>query len=74
MCGAEQELQTYPNARETNYVQMRGMIYKLDKGLSIEALCPECAGIVGQFIMSKRKDKVLAKAGKIKENRVSTMR
>jgi hypothetical protein len=54
MCGTEQELNTSPQRMETNYVRFTGMIYQLDKGLSIQALCPKCAGVVGEFIKKNR--------------------
>lgn len=50
MCNAPQSLNTSPQRMETNYVRFTGMIYHLDKDLSIQALCPKCAGIVGEFI------------------------
>jgi hypothetical protein len=54
MCLSDQELNTSPKRMETNYVRFTGMIYQLDKGLSIQALCPKCAGIVGEFIKKNR--------------------
>jgi hypothetical protein len=70
MCKAEQKLNTQPMRMETNYVRFIGMIANLSKDLSIQALCPKCAGLVGDFIkkysghINQRKT----------ENRVSTMR
>ena len=65
MCQTDQQLNTSPKRMETNYVRFTGMISHLDKDLSIQALCPNCATIVGDFI----------KGNKIKtENRVSTIR
>lgn len=54
MCGTEQELNTSPKRMETNYVRFTGMIYQLDQGLSIQALCPKCAAVVGEFIKKNR--------------------
>ena len=65
MCGFEQELNTSPQRMETNYVRFTGMISHLSKDLSIQALCPNCAVTVGDFI----------KSHKIKpENRIPTNR
>lgn len=50
MCNKTQELNTSPQRMETNYVRFTGMVYQLDKELRIQALCPGCAGIVGEFI------------------------
>jgi hypothetical protein len=72
MCGAEQELNTSPQRMETNYVRFIGMIANLDRDLSIQALCPRCAGEVGQFIKEYRK--ILPTNLDKTENRVSTMR
>jgi hypothetical protein len=54
MCGTEQELNTSPVRMETNYVRFIGHIYHLDKDLSIQALCPGCAAVVGNFINKNR--------------------
>jgi hypothetical protein len=57
MCKAEQKLDTtFEYKLQTNYVRFIGMVYQLDKDLSIQALCPKCAGIVGNFIKDKRKE------------------
>jgi hypothetical protein len=72
MCGLEHELNTSPQKMETNYVRFIGMISYLDKDLSIQALCPECAGFVGRYIRTysnRPKDN-----NNKKENRVSTIR
>ena len=78
MCGAEQTLNTSPERMETNYVRFIGMIANLDKGLSIQALCPKCASIVGNFIkinriQEQRHPNPLNKEKK-RGNRVSTSR
>jgi hypothetical protein len=70
MCGLEQELNTSPKRMETNYVRFIGMIANLSKDLSIQALCPNCAGMVGDFI---KKYKGHINHRKM-ENRVSTIR
>ena len=68
MCGSGQQLNTSPQRMETNYVRFIGMVSNLSKDLSIQALCPKCAGIVGNFIKENgTKDKKT-------ENRVSTIR
>lgn len=73
MCGAVQELNTSPMRMETNYVRFTGMIYNMDKEkISIQALCPQCAPIVGDFIKQNRKN--INPDGYKTENRVSTMR
>jgi hypothetical protein len=72
MCKGVQELNTSPDRMETNYVRFIGMISNLSKDLSIQALCPICAPIVGEFIKSKRND-INPTANKT-ENRVSTIR
>lgn len=73
MCGASQELNTSPQRMETNYVRFIGMVANLDRNLSIQALCPKCAGEVGKFINSKRMEQKNLKPDKM-ENRVSTIR
>jgi hypothetical protein len=71
MCGAKQSFDTtIPDKYQSNYVRFIGMISNLSKDLSIQALCPECAGIVGQFIKENRNRLNNNK----KENRVSTIR
>jgi hypothetical protein len=74
MCGAEQELNTSPQRMETNYVRFIGMVANLDKGLRVQALCPNCAIDVGEFIMKNRRLVSHRIGGKKTENRVSTMR
>lgn len=73
MCGAEQELKTEPKPMYTNYVRFTGMIYQLDPDLSIQALCPECAPIVGEFIKKEKRSR-FNDVEKKEENRVSTNR
>jgi len=73
MCMAVQELNTSPQRMETNYVRFIGMIANLTKDLSIQALCPNCAADVGEFIMKNRR-LVSHRTGGKTENRVSTIR
>ncbi len=54
MCGTEQELNTSPQRMETNYVRFIGMVSYLSRDLSIQALCPICATVVGEFIKKNR--------------------
>ena len=78
MCGAIQELNTSPQRQETTYVKFDGMVYQLDTDLSIQTLCPKCAGIVGQFIRDEgkriRKELTTPSNPDEKENRVPTTR
>jgi hypothetical protein len=75
MCGAEQELNTSPQRMETNYVRFIGMVANLDKGLRVQALCPQCAIDVGEFILKNRRlISHRTEGDKKTENRVSTMR
>lgn len=72
LCGAEQELNTQPQRMETNYIRFVGMIANLSRDLSIQALCPKCAGAVGDFI--KRNRSSTTNADNKTVNRVSTIR
>jgi hypothetical protein len=72
MCGAEQELNTSPQRMETNYVRFIGMVANLSKDLSVQALCPNCAVDVGEFITKNRR--LISHRTKKTENRVSTIR
>jgi hypothetical protein len=75
MCGSGQQLNTQPKRMETNFVRFTGMVANLDRSLSIQALCPKCAGIVGQFIKENKTKKDSYYNTEIeKENRVSTIR
>lgn len=54
MCGKESAINTAPDRTESNYVRFVGMIYHLDKDLAIQALCPNCAKVVGNFIRERQ--------------------
>jgi hypothetical protein len=78
MCGLEQQIDTtIPDKYQTNYVRFIGMISNLDKGLRVQALCPQCAIDVGEFIMKNRRLIISRKDtsnNNKTENRVSTIR
>ena len=73
MCLSDQELNTSPQRMETNYVRFTGHIYHFDKDLAIQALCPKCAGKVGEFIRNERKPKGKSNLEEL-ESRVPTTR
>jgi hypothetical protein len=73
MCGSTLDIDsTIPDKYQTNFVRFIGPISNLDKGLRVQALCPQCADLVGQFILENRRNKI--NNNNKTENRVSTIR
>lgn len=57
MCFKVAEMNTSPLRWESNYVLFGGMVVNLSRDMDIQALCPDCAHIVGDFIKSNRKNR-----------------